>query len=266
VVASFLEQLEMIASLGSPRGIAPFVKSRSKWELFSTKSAEKKYKTYYQETQILDSEGGNEHEQNSLIQQLQNEISFKNQKIQELQSQLELLSLSPSLILQRKHQFLNETYLITDEGQERAPMATRGSMLTSNILRALPEQKSTPMTKLAQGFLEAFKNPLQHLTYLKSNEFANDLIELCYHVCDLLEEEPRCHFLQSPVYVIGDIHGNLEDLHFFSDNLWKLGLELSAGKYLFLGDYVDRGMNCLECVAYLFALKLLYPSKIYLLR
>jgi hypothetical protein len=35
--------------------------------------------------------------------------------------------------------------------------------------------------------------------------------------------------LQSPVYVIGDIHGNLEDLHFFADNVWKLGMDLTAG-------------------------------------
>ena len=28
----------------------------------------------------------------------------------------------------------------------------------------------------------------------------------------LLSLEPRCVFLQSPAYVFGDIHGNLEDL------------------------------------------------------
>jgi hypothetical protein len=262
------ETAGVMAAPLSPRGIAPLVKNRPKWELFSKKSAEQKYKSYYHDTQTLESnESSNEH--NSLIQQLQDEIAMKDQTIQELQVKLELLSSSsqpPSLILPRKHQFQGDTFVISDEGQERVPMATRGSMLTINILKTIPEQKPTPMTKLAERFVEAFQHPLQSLTYLKSQEFANDLIELCFHVCDLLEAEPRCHFLQSPVYVIGDIHGNLEDLHFFSDNLWKLGLELAAGKYLFLGDYVDRGMNCLECVAYLFALKLLYPSKIYLLR
>ena len=82
----------------------------------------------------------------------------------------------------------------------------------------------------------------------------------------IMEEEPRCLFMQSPVYVFGDIHGNLEDLHFFADNIWKLGMDLTAGQFLFLGDYVDRGMSCLECVAYLFGLKVLYPNKIKLLR
>lgn len=46
-----------------------------------------------------------------------------------------------------------------------------------------------------------------------------------------------------------------QDLNFFSDNIWKLGMNLTAGKFLFLGDYVDRGMSGLECLAYLFALK-----------
>lgn len=66
--------------------------------------------------------------------------------------------------------------------------------------------------------------------------------------------------------MFGDIHGNLEDLHFFADNLWKLGMDLAAGHFLFLGDYVDRGMSCLEVLAYLFGLKILFPNKITLLR
>lgn len=35
-------------------------------------------------------------------------------------------------------------------------------------------------------------------------------MRLCKGVSHLYEAEPRCVFLQSPVYVFGDIHGNLE--------------------------------------------------------
>ena len=72
--------------------------------------------------------------------------------------------------------------------------------------------------------------------------------------------------LESPAYVFGDTHGNLEDLHFFSDHIWKLGVSLTAGQLLFLGDYVDRGLSSLEVVAYLLALKCLEPQKVWLLR
>jgi len=43
-------------------------------------------------------------------------------------------------------------------------------------------------------------------------------------------------------------------------------MSLTAGNFVFLGDYVDRGMSCLECIAYLFAMKLLLPHKVFLLR
>lgn len=66
--------------------------------------------------------------------------------------------------------------------------------------------------------------------------------------------------------MFGDFHGNLPDLLSFSNLLWPLGLHLSPGRFLFLGDYVDRGLFSIEVVSYLFALKILYPDKVYLIR
>jgi diadenosine tetraphosphatase ApaH/serine/threonine PP2A family protein phosphatase len=101
---------------------------------------------------------------------------------------------------------------------------------------------------------------------LNSEQFAKDVFKLCQKVRCVLEREPRVVYLQSPCYIFGDIHGNLEDLHFFSDNIWRLGMSLTAGNFLFLGDYVDRGMSCLEVIAYLMAMKLQLPHKVFLLR
>jgi diadenosine tetraphosphatase ApaH/serine/threonine PP2A family protein phosphatase len=147
---------------------------------------------------------------------------------------------------------------------ERARMGRNASIATAAALNALPDDK--PQNPLAQRIVDMFKDPASHLTYLNSEQFARDLLKLNHKVRPILEEEPRVAFLQSPAYVFGDIHGNLEDLHFFSDNVWRLGMDLTAGNFVFLGDYVDRGMSCLECVAYLLAMKLLLPHKVFLLR
>jgi diadenosine tetraphosphatase ApaH/serine/threonine PP2A family protein phosphatase len=144
-------------------------------------------------------------------------------------------------------------------------MGRNASIATQAILNSLPDEASTKEA-LIQRIQDMFRSPHEHVAYLKSEQFAKDIVKLNKKVKVILEDEPRCVFLQSPAYVFGDIHGNLEDLHFFSDNIWNLGMALTAGNFVFLGDYVDRGMSCLEVVAYLLAMKLLLPQKVFLLR
>lgn len=151
---------------------------------------------------------------------------------------------------------------------QRERIGRTASIATRRVLDTLVQQQQPEITmkEVIHRVLEMFQRPTQHMDYLNSQLFAKDLLKLCKSVKVLLETEPRVVFLQSPCYVFGDIHGNLEDLHFFSDNIWRLGMSLTAGNFLFLGDYVDRGLNCLETVAYLFAMKQQLPSKVFLLR
>jgi len=151
-------------------------------------------------------------------------------------------------------------------GRER--MGRNASFYTRQVMALLPSPEGDRYAEhpIVKRIMDMFQRPNDHVEYLRGKIFATDLFKLCQKVRQVLEQEPRVVYLQSPCYIFGDIHGNLEDLHFFSDNIWRLGMSLTAGNFLFLGDYVDRGMNCLEVVAYLLAMKLQNPHKVFLLR
>ncbi|KAJ3442388.1 serine/threonine-protein phosphatase pp2a-related [Anaeramoeba flamelloides] len=74
--------------------------------------------------------------------------------------------------------------------------------------------------------------------------------------------ESNVAMVQSPVSVVGDLHGQYYDLV----ELFRVGGECPETNYLFLGNYVDRGFYSVETISLLVCLKLHYPRRITLLR
>lgn len=88
-------------------------------------------------------------------------------------------------------------------------------------------------------------------------------LELVSRATAVFQAEPNVLRVKPPYLVIGDLHGQFYDLI----NLFESAGQLADGKrFLFLGDYVDRGMFGCETVFYLFALKLLFKDSLLLLR
>jgi serine/threonine-protein phosphatase PP1 catalytic subunit len=85
---------------------------------------------------------------------------------------------------------------------------------------------------------------------------------LCTAGIEALKRDPNLLELTAPITIVGDLHGQFYDLLEF----FKLGGDPPTTKWLFLGDYVDRGPCNVETFAYLLALKIRYPEHVFLLR
>lgn len=69
--------------------------------------------------------------------------------------------------------------------------------------------------------------------------------------------------VQGKVTIVGDTHGQLSDLLYILDNS---GMPSDKNRYVFNGDFVDRGPNGVEVACILFALYVSCPNNVILLR
>eukprot|EP01129_Flabellula_baltica_P016645 TRINITY_DN8_c1_g2_i5.p1 TRINITY_DN8_c1_g2~~TRINITY_DN8_c1_g2_i5.p1 ORF type:complete len:347 (+),score=70.65 TRINITY_DN8_c1_g2_i5:422-1462(+) len=99
------------------------------------------------------------------------------------------------------------------------------------------------------------------------------IILILRRIAELLSEEETLIEIESPVTIVGDIHGQFDDLvRVLKMGEFSYDLELECfdlnddAKFLFMGDYVDRGYFSVEVIMLLFCLKIKYPESVFLLR
>lgn len=102
---------------------------------------------------------------------------------------------------------------------------------------------------------------LEQLKDLEPLEEA-DLKQLCEKAKEIFIEESNVQNVSAPVIICGDLHGQIYDVL----ELFKKGGEIPNSRYIFMGDYVDRGYNGVEVLELLLVLKIKYPEHITLLR
>jgi serine/threonine-protein phosphatase 2B catalytic subunit len=78
----------------------------------------------------------------------------------------------------------------------------------------------------------------------------------------ILKAEGNLVYANDPITVVGDIHGQFYDML----KLLNVGGDPETTKYLFLGDFVDRGTFSIEVMLMVMALKISFPSTIFVLR
>jgi diadenosine tetraphosphatase ApaH/serine/threonine PP2A family protein phosphatase len=97
-----------------------------------------------------------------------------------------------------------------------------------------------------------------------SSQFATsaEVLSVVSQAIEVFSREPALLNLTGQFTVVGDIHGHLLSLlRIFQKLGWP-----DSRRYLFLGDYVDRGESSCEVLVLLYCLKVLFPHNIFLLR
>jgi serine/threonine-protein phosphatase PP1 catalytic subunit len=130
---------------------------------------------------------------------------------------------------------------------------------------SLIEEKQTlparlkEIDKIIKKLLDNKKNNII-LDDMKITE--KEILLLCNKCKKILLEQDILLELDAPIKICGDIHGQYYDLI----RLFEFGGFPPNSKYLFLGDYVDRGKQSIETICLLFAFKVKYPNEFFILR
>lgn len=127
-----------------------------------------------------------------------------------------------------------------------------------------PNSVATIITNQYKPFLDVDPTEFasKHIDFKLPTFQEEDLCQLCQLTQQSVSDDPIVLNLTSPIVIVGDLHGQILDLFRI---LRKFGIPNNT-KYLFLGDIVDRGEFSIETTTFIFALRVLYPQNVFILR
>ena len=129
-------------------------------------------------------------------------------------------------------------------------------MSKKSVIMALSEQE---IDDILGQLLSAREDPPQTEISLPEDT----IVSLLGTARDILLDQPMLLELNAPISIVGDIHGQYCDLL----RLFEMGGSPSTSRpYLFLGDYVDRGAQGIECICLLATYKIKFPENFFMLR
>ena len=130
--------------------------------------------------------------------------------------------------------------------------------LTENIEKLEEDLQSDRITRLLKMLLSLKKGNTTQQMHLKEITIKR-VLQQAYQI---IEKEPVQLELTAPIIIVGDIHGQYYDLL----RIFECLKTPSEKRFLFLGDYVDRGKQSIETILLLLCFKIKYPNNIFLLR
>jgi len=143
-----------------------------------------------------------------------------------------------------------------------------------SVHRSVPERVLTKVTPprskplASNEFWKDKEKTKPNLKEIKTHLFEEgrilreDFFRLLKLVTEQFKKEENVLTIDAPITICGDIHGQYYDLM----KLFEVGGDPKDTQYLFLGDYVDRGLFSVECVILLYAYKLNDPGRFFMLR
>lgn len=151
--------------------------------------------------------------------------------------------------------------MVKDAGVVILTSVKQRASIVVNKARALSK-------KVGKESLDWFDNEWAQkglLEYLLTSEYSDAFILIANGCRKVLSAQPVVAEVETPCKVFGDIHGQFRDVLLLFNAFGFPGDE-KGPIFIFNGDFVDRGTHQLEVIGMLMALKIVFPTQVYLIR